>query len=425
MALLDKFQQLAEARAALAHISTDPFRVTIEQMLSPTEAVANGRRTILAGTNNYLGLTFDPECVEAARSAVEEQGTGTTGSRLANGSFAGHLALERELAEFFGRRSAVVFSTGYLANLGIISALVGPGDVALLDADSHASIYDGCRMSGAEVIRFRHNSASDLEKRLRRLGDRASNTLIIVEGIYSMLGDRTPLVEIAAVKRQYGGYLLVDEAHSLGVLGERGRGRAEEAGVEDDVDFVVGTFSKSLGSTGGFCASDHPELDLTRYTSRPYVFTASPCPSVIASTRIALRILRERTELRARLWDNAHHLYQQLQGMGFTLGPEPSPIVAALLTSKEEALALWNGLLERGVYVNLILPPAAPNGGSLLRCSVSAAHTRGQLDHICETFASLRVASPRHTGEEDWATPTEDPHESNLYSPAHSRRSPG
>ncbi len=390
MALLHKFRPLAEARQALGTGGPDPFNFVVDQILSATEAVVNGRRTILAGTNNYLGLTFDPECVEAARAALEEQGTGTTGSRMANGSFAGHLALERELAEFFGRRAAVVFSTGYLANLGIISALVGPGDVVLLDADSHASIYDGCRMSGGDVIRFRHNSASDLEKRLRRLGDRASNTLIIVEGIYSMLGDRTPLAEIAAVKRQYGGYLLVDEAHSLGVLGERGRGRAEEEGVEDDVDFIVGTFSKSLGSTGGFCASDHPELDLTRYTSRPYVFTASPCPSVIASTRVALRILRERTELRTRLWDNAHHLYQQLQGMGFTLGPEPSPVVAALLASKEEAFAVWNSLLERGVYVNLILPPAAPNGGSLLRCSVSAAHTRAQIDRICETFATIR-----------------------------------
>ncbi len=390
MTLLHKFRPLAEARQALGIDGPDPFNFVVDEILSATEAMVNGRRTILAGTNNYLGLTFDPDCIEAARSAAAEQGTGTTGSRMANGSFAGHLALERELAEFFGRRSAMVFSTGYLANLGIISALVGTGDVVLLDADSHASIYDGCRMSGAEVIRFRHNSATDLEKRLRRLGDRVQKTLIIVEGIYSMLGDRTPLAEIAAVKRQYGGYLLVDEAHSLGVLGEGGRGRAEEAGVEDSVDFIVGTFSKSLGSTGGFCVSDHPELDLTRYASRPYVFTASPCPSVIASTRVALRILRDRPELRRKLWDNAHHLYQQLRGMGFVLGPEPSPVVAALLTSREEALAVWTGLLQRGVYVNLILPPAAPNGGSLLRCSVSAAHTPKQLDHICETFATIR-----------------------------------
>ena len=389
MALLHKFRPVAEARQALGDGGHNPFNFVVERILSATEAVVNGRRTILAGTNNYLGLTFDPDCIEAACAAAQEQGTGTTGSRMANGSFAGHLALERELAGFFGRRSAVVFSTGYLANLGIISALAGPGDVVLLDTDCHASIYDGCRMSGAEVIRFRHNSPSDLEKRLRRLGTRTSNTLIIVEGIYSMLGDRAPLAEISAVKRQHGACLLVDEAHSLGVLGERGRGRAEEAGVEESVDFIVGTFSKSLGATGGFCVSDHPELDLARYVSRPYMFTASPCPSVIASTRVALRILLERAELRNRLWDNAHHLYHQLRVMGFALGPEPSPVVAALLSSKEEAIAFWSGLLERGVYVNLVLPPAAPNGGSLLRCSVSAAHTKEQMDHICEAFAAM------------------------------------
>lgn len=390
MALLHKFRPLAEARQALGVGGHDPFNFVVEQILSATEAVVNGRRTILAGTNNYLGLTFDPDCIEAACAAAQEQGTGTTGSRMANGSFAGHLALERELAGFFGRQSAVVFSTGYLANLGVVSALAGPGDVVLLDADCHASIYDGCRMSGAEVIRFRHNSPSDLEKRLQRLGSRTSNTLIIVEGIYSMMGDRAPLAEISAVKRQHGAYLLVDEAHSLGVLGERGRGRAEEAGVEESVDFIVGTFSKSLGATGGFCVSDHPELDLARYVSRPYMFTASPCPSVIASTRVALRILQERADLRTRLWSNARRLYQRLRELGFTLGPELSPIVAALLPNKEEAIVFWSELLAYGVYVNLILPPAAPNGGSLLRCSVSAAHTPEQVDQICEAFAGIR-----------------------------------
>lgn len=390
MSLLDKFKQLAAAKDALAEIGADPFKVVVQEVISPTEAIVNGRQTILAGTNNYLGLTFDPQCIEAARTATKELGTGTTGSRMANGTFAGHVALERDLAEFYQRRHGVVFSTGYLANLGIISALAGPGDVILIDGDSHASIYDGCRMSGAEVIRFRHNSASDLQKRLRRLGGRISNTLIIVEGIYSMLGDRAPLADIVAVKKELGAYLLLDEAHSLGVLGERGRGLAEEAGVEQDVDFIVGTFSKSLGATGGFCVSDRPELELTRYASRPYIFTASPCPSVIASTRMALKILQQRPELRTRLWNNARRLYHGLEQMGFTLGPEISPVVAVLLPNKEEAIAFWNGLLERGVYVNMILPPAAPNNGSLLRCSVSAAHTEGQMDHLCEVFASIR-----------------------------------
>ncbi len=390
MALLDKFQQLAQAREALAQISADPFRVVIEQILSPTEAMIDGRHTILVGTNNYLGLTFDPACIEAAAVAVKEQGTGTTGSRMANGSFGGHVALEHELARFYGRRKGVVFSTGYLANLGIISALTAAGDVILIDGDCHASIYDGCRMSTAEVIRFRHNDVGDLHKRLRRLSGRQANTLIIVEGIYSMLGDRAPLVEIANVKREYGAYLLLDEAHSLGVLGARGRGLSEEAGVDGDIDFIVGTFSKSLGATGGFCVSDHEELELTRYASRPYIFTASPCPSVIASTRVALEILRTRPELRTRLWANAHRLYDELKRLGFALGPEPSPVVAAIFDQREEAIAFWNGLQEQGVYVNMILPPAAPDGRSLLRCSVSAAHTPEQIDRICRSFAAVK-----------------------------------
>jgi len=390
MGIFDKLQPLAAARRALAEKGVKSINVTMEEVLSPTEAVINGRRTILVGTNNYLGLTFDAECIKAACKALQEQGTGTTGSRMANGTFASHVALERELADFFGCRGAIVFSTGYVANLGMLSALAQPGDVILLDADCHASIYDGCRLGGAEVIRFRHNDVSDLEKRLRRLGERTANALILVEGIYSMLGDRAPLKEIAAVKRQHGACLLVDEAHSVGVLGNRGRGLAEEVGVEESVDFIVGTFSKSLGAIGGFAVSDHPELELIRYASRPYIFTASPSPSTIASTRTALQILRTHSELRTRLWENARRLYQRLTELNFRLGPEVSPIVAVRLTDPEQALFLWNGLLEQGVYVNLVLPPATPDGGALLRCSVSAGHTPEQVERICEAFTLLR-----------------------------------
>ena len=389
MTLFDKFQQLVQTRAALAETGVDFFGTVMDQVVSATEAVINGRRTILAGTNNYLGLTFDEACIDAACKAVRTEGTGTTGSRMANGTYNGHVALERELADFYGTLNAIVFSTGYVANLGMLSALTGPGDVILIDGDCHASIYDGCTLSGAEVLRFRHNDANDLEKRLRRLGGRAAKCLVVVEGIYSMLGDRAPLADITQVKENYGAYLLIDEAHSLGVLGEHGRGLAEEVGVEDHTDFVVGTFSKSLGAIGGFCVSNHPELEMIRYASRPYIFTASPSPSVIASTRTALQIIRTRPELRARLWDNAHNLYNRLKNMGFLLGPEPSPIVAVRLERKEQALALWKSLVEQGVYVNLVLPPATPDGGCLLRCSMSAAHTPEQVDHICEAFASF------------------------------------
>ena len=390
MTIFEKFQPLAATRRELQKSASNFFNVVMEDIISGTEAVVNGRRMILAGSNNYLGLSFDSACIEAACNAARQEGTGTTGSRMANGTFSGHVALEQELADYFGRQRAIVFSTGYIANLAILSTVVGPGEVILLDADCHASIYDGCRLGGAEVIRFRHNDPGDLEKRLRRLEKRKTNVLVVAEGLYSMLGDRAPLADIVAVKQKYGAYLMVDEAHSLGVLGDNGRGLAEEAGVEDGVDFVVGTFSKSLGAIGGFCVSNHPELDLVRYASRPYVFTASSSPSIIASTRQALSILSTRPELRRQLWANANLLYQHLQDLDFNVGPEASPIVAARHENREEAIALWNGLIERGVYVNLVLPPATPDGHSLLRCSVSAAHTEEQMAHICKSFTEAR-----------------------------------
>jgi 8-amino-7-oxononanoate synthase len=389
MGLFDKFEQIAAARQPFVERGIRS-NVVMEKVISSTEAIINGRPVILAGTNNYLGLTFDPDCIEAASKAVKEQGTGTTGSRMANGSYSDHVQLEQELAEFFGCQYGMVFSTGYIANLAMLSALTGPGDVLLIDADSHASIYDGCRLSGAEIIRFRHNDPENLAKRLQRLGERASNTLIVVEGIYSMLGDRAPLAEIAGVKEEYGACLLVDEAHSLGVLGPTGRGLAEEAGVEDSVDFIVGTFSKSLGAIGGFCVSNHSAMDMIPLAARPYIFTASSSPSIIASTREALKVLKARPELRSKLWDNAHHLYEKLQGLGFQLGPEPSPVVAVRVASIDQVIAAWKGLLESGVYVNMVTPPATPDGGCLLRCSVSAGHSPEQIKKIGNGFASLK-----------------------------------
>jgi 8-amino-7-oxononanoate synthase len=389
MALFDKFAKLAAAHRDLVGDAKDPFAATLE-ICSATEARLDGRSVILAGTNNYLGLTFDPECIAAAKTALEREGTGTTGSRMAGGTRSGHMALETELADFYGRRHCTIFSTGYLANLGVLSTLTGTGDVVLLDADCHASIYDGARMGGAEVIRFRHNDAQDLNKRLRRLGERAQNALILVEGLYSMQGDRAPLTEIAALKRTYGACLLVDEAHSLGVLGTHGRGLAEECGVETDVDFITGTFSKSLGATVGFCVSDRPELEVMRYASRAYVFTASPSSSVIASTRTALRILRSERSLRDRLWANAERLYAGLIDLGYRLGPEASPVLAVFLDSAEQAIGLWRELIEHGVYVNVVLPPAAPGDTALLRVSVSAAHSGAEIDAILSAFTELR-----------------------------------
>jgi 8-amino-7-oxononanoate synthase len=232
-----------------------------------------------------------------------------------------------------------------------------------------------------------------MEKRLRRLGDRARDTLIVVEGIYSMLGDQAPLADIVDVKRRLGGFLMVDEAHSVGVLGEHGRGLAEAAGVEADVDMIVGTFSKSLGAIGGFAVSQHPELDLLRYASRPYIFTASSSPSSIASVRAALKVMQARPELRQRLWANAGRLYSGLAALGYSLGPQLGPVVAVTLGSPHEGVTFWNALIENGVYVNLVLPPASPGGQALVRVSVSAAHSFEQIDRIIEAFDRLRPGS--------------------------------
>ncbi|MEE8339861.1 MAG: aminotransferase class I/II-fold pyridoxal phosphate-dependent enzyme [Xanthomonadales bacterium] len=389
MPLLDKFAAAAAIRDRLGAGGQDPTGVVIDQIISPTEGLVGGRRTILAGTNNYLGLTFDPTCVEAGKKAIDEQGTGTTGSRMANGSFAAHTALERALADFYQLPYGMVFSTGYAANLGTLTALVKSGDTVLLDADCHASLYDGCQMSGASLFRFRHNDLKSLEKRLQRLGEQAENCLVITEGMYSVLGDTAPLAKIVELKNRYGALLLVDEAHSLGVYGAGGRGVAEAEGVLEEVDFVVGTFSKSLGAMGGFCVSPHAELDLIRYISRPFIFTASSSPSIIASTHEALRQLRARPELRETLWHNANRLYEGLKALGLHLGPQISPVVAVRLAKKEEALSSWNQLLEAGIYTNLMIPPASPDGFSYLRCSVSAAHTEEQLEEIISAFSAL------------------------------------
>jgi 8-amino-7-oxononanoate synthase len=389
MGLFDKFKPLIESHAAVKAAGADPFGVKMERVLSPTEAMVDGRRTILVGTNNYLGLTFDEACVEAAVDALQRYGTGTTGSRIANGSYQGHKGLERELARFYGREHCMVFTTGYQANLGVISTLAGPKDYLIIDADSHASIYDACRMGAATVIRFKHNDAADLDKRLARLAGTEGEKIVVIEGIYSMLGDQAPLAEIVAVKKKHGAHIILDEAHSMGVLGHTGRGLAEAAGVEEDIDFIVGTFSKSLGAIGGYCVSDHPDFDILRVACRPYMFTASLPPSIVASATAALHEIEAHPELRTRLWANVNTLYDGLKRRGFKLGPQKGPVVAVHLPSPELAVHMWHALLQAGVYVNLALPPATPNGTALLRCSVCAAHTKAQLDSVVAKLTDI------------------------------------
>jgi len=394
MSIMQKLSAIAEQTTGLINENGSPIGSRIERIYSATEGEIGGSKKILVGTNNYLGLTFEKECIEAGHEAARQYGTGTTGSRMANGSYADHLALESDLADFYGVGHCIVFSTGYVANLGMICSLVGPENTIFLDEHCHASIYDGCKLSGASIIHFRHNNAADLDKRLRRLGDDSANALIITEGLYSMLGDKAALREIVEVKKKYDALLMLDEAHSLGVLGATGRGLAEDLGVEDDIDFITGTFSKSLAGLGGFCVSRHAELEAVRFSSRPYVFTASPSPATIGSVRAALRIMRARPELQKQLWDNASFLYQGLDAMGFELGPEIGPVIAVNAGEKENALFMWQALFDQGIYVNVVFPPATPNSSCLLRCSVSAAHSREQMQAVLDAFTQFEQTTP-------------------------------
>jgi len=386
--LFSKFDPLiAQREGLLATGQKDPFSLVMDEVKSPTVAVCNGKETILLGTYNYMGMTFDDDVIAAGKKALEEFGAGTTGSRVLNGTFFHHRDVENALKEFYGMDHAMVFSTGYQANLGIISTIAGKGDYIILDIDSHASIYDGCKMGDAEIVAFRHNDVEALEKRLKRLPADAGK-LVVLEGVYSMLGDVAPLKEMIRVSKEAGAMILVDEAHSMGFIGENGRGVAEEQGVLDDVDFVIGTFSKSVGTVGGFCVSNHPKFEIMRLVCRPYVFTAALPPSVMASSATSIRKLMHNGNKRAHLWENSKTLHKGLRDLGFQLGTETpqSAIIAVIMPDLERGAAMWQSLLENGLYVNLARPPATPAGMTLLRCSLCAEHTSEQVADILDRF---------------------------------------
>jgi len=387
--LFDKFQGLIGQYQALPADAADPFQVTMQEIHSQTEATIDGRRTILCGTNNYMGMTFDEDAIKAAEEALHAFGTGSTGSRVLNGTFAGHRALEETIRKYYGTKHAIVFSTGYLANLGFLCTVPGKNDYIVIDADSHASIYDGCAQGNSNLVRFRHNNPEDLEKRLSRLPEDAA-VLVVVEGIYSMLGDVAPLKEIIEVKKKYGAAILVDEAHSMGFCGKTGRGVSQAVGVEDDVDFIIGTFSKSVGTVGGFAVSNHPSFEVLRLAARPYVFTASLPPSVVASAACAIKKIEKADDTRAKLWANARQLHSGLKKAGFTLATQEaeSPIIAVCLPDTVTTVYAWSALLKAGVYVNMAVPPATP-GLYLLRCSVCASHSPEQVEKIIGIFEGV------------------------------------
>ena len=392
--LLAKFDPLiAQREALLATGVKDPFSLVMEKVLSPTRAICNGRETILLGTYNYMGMTFDDDVIEAGKRALDEFGSGTTGSRVLNGTYQGHKECEDALKDFYAMDHAMVFSTGYQANLGIISTIAGKGDYIVLDIDSHASIYDGCKMGDAEIVPFRHNDIGAMEKRLARIPAGAGK-LVVLEGVYSMLGDIAPLKEMIGIAKAHGAMVLVDEAHSMGFIGPNGRGVAEDQGVIDQVDFIIGTFSKSVGTVGGFCVSNHPKFEILRLVCRPYVFTASLPPSVVATAATSIRKLMHGSNKRAHLWENSKRLHGGLTEMGFRLGTEEpqSAIVAVILNDQEQAVAMWQALLDSGLYVNMARPPATPAGTFLLRCSLCAEHTPAQIDRVLGLFKAAGQA---------------------------------
>jgi 8-amino-7-oxononanoate synthase len=392
--LFSKFDALIAQRQALLDTGVkDPFSLVMEKVLSPTRAIVSGKETILLGTYNYMGMTFDPDVIAAGKKALDEYGSGTTGSRVLNGTYQGHKECEQALRDFYAMDHAMVFSTGYQANLGVIATIAGKGDYVVLDIDSHASIYDGCAMGNAEIVPFRHNDVTALEKRLARIPAEAGK-LVVLEGVYSMLGDVAPLKEMIAVSKAAGAMVLVDEAHSMGFIGPNGRGVAEEQGVLDQVDFVIGTFSKSVGTVGGFCVSNHPKFEILRLVCRPYVFTASLPPSVVATAATSIRKLMHGTDKRAHLWENSKRLHGGLRGLGFTLGTETpqSAIIAVIMPDLEKGAAMWEALLAEGLYVNLARPPATPANMTLLRCSLCAEHSDAEVGHILTMFENAGKA---------------------------------
>ena len=395
----DRAEQLEAAKQA----DLLPYFRLIESQAGPVVEM-EGRETIMLGSNNYLGLTTDERVKQAARDALEQYGTALTGSRFMNGTIPLHVELERELADWMGTEDALVFTTGYQANVGCIGTILEPGDTVICDSGDHASILDGCKLSGARLRPYRHNRMDKLEAMLERAAGDESATLVVVDGVFSMEGDLCDLPPIVELCGQYGARLMVDEAHGVGVLGQRGTGTCELFGLEDEVDLRMGTFSKSLASCGGFIAGPADVIEYLKIASRPFMFTASAVPAAVGAALGALRIVRsEGPELMARLLNNAAYLRQGFRDLGLKVvepGTLPdgtevtTPVVPVIVGEDWQAVLLWKALFEAGVYTNVALHPAVPPGGALLRTSLMATHRRDDLDRALRIFAEVKRRFP-------------------------------
>jgi 8-amino-7-oxononanoate synthase len=395
----ERAEQLAAAREA----DLVPYFRLLTSEAGPVVEM-EGRETIMLGSNNYLGLTGDPRVKEAARKALDTYGTGLTGSRLLNGTTPLHLELERELAEWMETEDAIVFTTGYQANVGSIGTILGPGDTVICDSGDHASILDGCRLSGARLRPFRHNQMSKLERMLERAAGDGGGILVVVDGVYSMEGDLCDLPAIVELCERHGARLMVDEAHAVGVLGERGAGTCELFGLEDRVDLRMGTFSKSLASCGGFIAGPADVVEYLRISSRAFIFSASSVPAAIGAAVAAVGICRsEGPALYARLLANAEYLREGFRRLGLAVvepgvlpdgTPATTPVVPVRVGDDWQAVLVWKSLFDAGVYTNVAIHPAVPPGGALLRTSLMATHERDQLDRALEIFEKVIANFP-------------------------------
>jgi 8-amino-7-oxononanoate synthase len=364
-----------------------PYYRTISSGQDPVVTVGD-QELVMLGSNNYLGLTNHPEVKEAATVALAIYGTGCAGSRLLNGTLDLHLELEGRLAAFLGREDALVFSTGFQANLGVLSCLLGRSDIVFLDALDHASIIDGCRLGFARRQKYRHNDMADLEKRLANSSDDKAK-LIVVDGVFSMEGDLADLPSLVDLKNQYGARLMVDDAHGLGVFGTHGRGSAEHFGVEHEVDLVMGTFSKSLATVGGFICGDRAIIDYIRHEARAEIFSAAPPPPSVAAAIKALEIVEREPERRKRLWENTEFMRRELNGLGYDTGSSQSPVIPLVIGEDLDAFSMTAKLQQAGVFANPVISPAVPPGRSMMRTSYMATHTMEQLERSLEAFDSV------------------------------------
>ena len=363
-----------------------PYFLPVEQS-DATEVMIEGKRRVMVGSNNYLGLTNDPRVLEAASEALRKYGSACTGSRFLNGNTDLHDRLEVELAKLVGKDAALVFPTGYQANLGVISAIAGPGDVLLIDKLNHASMVDGATLSGAEVVRFRHGDLDHLEARLNRAVGRPK--MVIVDGVFSMEGDLADIPRIADLCDAHSARLVVDDAHGIGVFGETGAGVCEHFGVTNRVDLIVGTFSKSFASIGGFVAGDDAVISYLRHTARSLIFSASIPASACATVLTAIDIMRKEPERRQRLWDNARRMQKELSGLGFDTFGSESPIVPVIVGGTLRTFEFWKRLLDAGVFTNPVIAPAVPATSGRIRTSYMATHTDSQLDFVLDAFQAV------------------------------------